>query len=528
VKVGAAVFMVALGATATEAQVSYDRILRAAAEPANWLTYSGNVLGQRYSPLRQIDRANVAGLKPLWVYQTGERGKLETSPLAIDGVLYVTEKPHIVTALDGRTGRPLWTYRRKEPDRVPGCCGPVNRGLAVLDDALYLCTLDDHLVSLDLATGRERWDVTIADYKTGHSMTVAPLAVKDKIIVGISGGEFGIRGFLDAYDAKTGARAWRFWTIPGPGEPGHETWAGDSWKTGGVATWVTGSFDPDLNLIYWGTGNPSPDYNGDDRAGDNLYSNSLIALDADSGKLRWYFQYTPHDLHDWDSNQVPIVFDATIGGKPRKLIGHANRNCFYYVLDRETGEFLSGTPFAKQTWASGLDAKGRPILVPGMEPSPEGTRVSPGLEGGTNWYSPSYSPLTGLFYVNAREDHDAVFYKQPAEYVPGENFENGGTRGVAGNEPYSVIKALEATTGKIRWEFKLHAPPTGGVLSTAGGLVFSGGREGNFFALDAESGRALWKFPTGGVVEAGPVTYEVNGRQQVAVAAGQAIFAFGR
>ena len=524
-----ALALAAAGAAAQE--VPYERIRNAAREPANWLTYGGDYLAQHYSSLAQIDRRTVGRLKVAWVYQAGDKtdqigDKYEVSPIVVDGILYVTETPYVVTALDGRTGRPLWSYRRKETSGVVGCCGPVNRGLAVLGDALYLGTYDAHLVCLDIRTGRERWDVTVADYKTGHSLTVAPMAVKDKIIVGISGGEWGIRGFLDAYDAKTGERAWRFWTVPGPGEPGNETWEGESWKTGGAPTWVTGSFDPDLNLIYWGTGNPSPDYNGDNREGDNLYSDSVVALDADTGKLRWYFQYTPHDLHDWDSNQVPVLFDGVVGGRARKLLAHANRNSFYYVLDRETGEYLSGTNYTKQTWASGLDARGRPIVLPDTAPSKEGTLVYPGLAGSTNWQSPSYSPLTKLFYVNAREDYAEVYFKREEEYTPGGRWESGGTRNVEGAEPYGVIKAIEATTGKIRWEWKQEREQTAGLLATAGGLVFGGSREGYVFALDADTGKPLWRFLTGGRVEANPITYLVDGKQQMAVAAGESLFVF--
>jgi len=511
---------------AASGQVPYERIRRADSEPGNWLTYSGNYQSHRHSLLTQINPGNVARLKPAWVYQIRDAGELETSPIVLDGVLYITEKPNVVTALDGRTGRPLWSYRRALPTGIPACCGPVNRGVAILDDLLFLGTYDAHLVALDLRTGKERWDVTVGDYKISHTITVAPLAVKDKIIVGIAGGDWGIRGFLDAYDAKTGKRCWRLWTVPGPGEPGNETWAGDSWKTGGATTWVTGSYDPELNLIYWGTGNPGPDYNGDVRAGDNLYSASLLAIDADSGKLRWHFQFTPHDVHDWDSNQVPVLMDGVVNGRVRKLVLQANRNAFYYVLDRTTGEFLSGRPYVKQTWASRLDARGRPLVLPNTDPTPEGTLVYPGLGGGTNWYSPSYSPSTRLFYVPAQEDYGQFYYKLKAEYVPGSIFESGGTRDLAGVERHGSIKALEAETGKLRWEFKLHAPSSAGVLSTAGGLVFTGTREGWFFALDASTGKPLWRFQTGGEIGANPVSFLVDQKQHVAIAAGQALFVF--
>jgi alcohol dehydrogenase (cytochrome c) len=516
-------------------EVPYERIRNASAEPGNWLTYSGNYSGHRHSPLSQIDRDNVSRLEPAWVYQSREAGHIATSPIAIDGLLYLTEKPHIVTSLDGRTGRPLWSYRRPPARDTVGCCGPVNRGVAVLGNALFSLTYDGRLIALDLTSGRLRWEVPIVDPKTGHSLTAAPLVVKDKIIVGMSGGEFGVRGFLDAYHASTGQRAWRLWTVPAPGEPGHDTWAGDSWKTGGATTWLTGSYDPDLNLLFWGTGNPAPDYNGDDRRGDNLYSNSLLAIDADSGSLRWHFQFTPHDLHDWDSNQVPVLLEGIVNGpsapksgqaRPRKLVVQANRNGFYYVLDRETGEFLRGSPFAKQTWAEGLDARGRPMVRAGTAPSPEGTTVYPGLAGATNWFSPSYSPATRLFYLMAHEDYAQVFYKVKREYKPGAHFEGGGARDVEGVEDRGVVKALDPLDGAIRWQFDLHSPPSAGVLSTGGGLVFAGTREGYFFALDDRTGKPLWRFQTGGPIWANPMSFEVNGRQHVAIASGSAIFVF--
>ena len=507
------------------AQAPYERIRRAESEPGNWLTYSGNYQGHRHSALNQINTTNVASLKPVWVYQSRDPGKFETSPLVVDGVMYISERPNVVTALDARTGRPLWAYQRQLPRDLRACCGAANRGLAVLDESLFLGTLDSHLVALDARTGRVRWDAVVADYKIGYAITVAPLAVKDKVIVGVSGGEYGIRGFLDAYDAKTGKRVWRFWTVPGPGEPGHETWEGESWKTGGAPTWVTGSYDPELNLIYWGTGNPGPDYDGDEREGDNLYANSLVALDAETGKLKWYFQFIPHDVHDWDANQVPVLVEGTAGGRKRKLVVQANRNSFYYILDRETGEFLSGAPFAKQTWAQGLDARGRPIRLPNMLPVPEGIVVYPGVHGGTNWFSPSYSPLTKLFYVATREE-GTTFYKTKTDYKVGEWFTAGSFRGIASVEPSGSIRALEVETGKLRWEFKLHSPPWAGLLSTAGNLVFGGSSEGYFFALDAGSGKSLWQFPTGGPIFANPISFLVNGKQHVAIAAGNALFAF--
>ncbi len=514
-----------LAAAAAQAQVPFERIRAAESEPGNWLTYSGNYRGHRFTSLKQITPANVAALKPVWVYQTNDLNKFETSPLVIDGVVYISEPPTGAAALDARTGRPLWFYRREMPRDIRPCCGQVNRGLAVLDDSLFLGTLDAHLVALDIRTGKVRWDVPVADYKTGYSITVAPLALKDKIIVGVSGGEFGVRGLVDAYDSKTGRRMWRFWTVPAPGEPGSETWSGDSWKTGSAATWITGSYDADANLLYWGTGNPGPDYNGEIRDGDNLYAASVLALDATTGKRKWHFQFTPHDVHDWDSTHVPVLADVQVRGVPRRVALVANRNGFYYVLDRLTGEFLSGTQFAKQTWAKGLDDRGRPVLLPGKDPTADDNPIYPGMHGGTNWFSPSFNPETGTFFVAVREEGVRYFIEKP-RYSAGEWYAGGGIGGIPGVEPSGSIKALEANTGRTIWEFKLQSPPWAGLLSTASGLVFGGSSEGFFFALDAATGKPLWRFPAGGPIFANPVSFLSGGRQHIAVAAGHALFAF--
>jgi alcohol dehydrogenase (cytochrome c) len=517
-----------LAAALLPAQVPYERILKADGEPGNWLTYSRTFDGQRYSPLSSIHRGNVARLKPAWIYQswTSEsRTRWETSPLAVDGILYVTEQPSDAAALDARTGRPYWKYRREVPTSVQACCGRVNRGMAILGDTLYLGTLDGFLVALDRVTGRVRWSSQVTDMRQSYSITVAPLAVKDKVVIGVSGGEFGIRGLLDAYDAKTGKRAWRFWTVPGPGEPGNETWAGDSWKTGAAGTWATGSFDPETNLVFWGTGNPGPDYDGAARLGDNLYACSLLAIDADSGKLKWHFQFTPHDVHDWDSNHVPVLAEIEIGGRRRKVVMVANRNGFFYVLDRATGEFLLGKPFARQTWARGLDARGRPITIAGTEASTQGPVVYPGLHGGTNWFSPSFSPRTGLFYVSTR-DEGTRFYIAPAPYRPGATFTGGGPAGIPGEEPTGWVQAIAPSTGEQKWKFNMPTPPWAGLLSSAGGLVFGGSNEGTFFALNDETGEPLWHFQTGGWINANPMSFSHQGKQYVVVPSGRALIAF--
>lgn len=506
-------------------QVTHQRLLNAEKEPGNWLTYSGNFAGHRYSPLQQINDQNASKLTPAWVYQSNSLQKFETTPLVVDGVMYISEAPSHVTALDTRTGRALWRYRRTLPDDVRVCCGQVNRGVAILGDLVYVGTVDAHLVALDAKTGAVRWDVTVADNKTGHSITVAPLAVKDKIIIGIAGGEYGIRGFLDAYEAKTGKLAWRFWTVPAAGDPEAKTWAGESYKRGSAATWVTGAYDPDTNLLYWGTGNPGPDWNGEVRAGDNLYSDCLIALDLDTGKLKWHFQFTPHDVHDWDATEVPVLIDAEFNGKPRKLLLFPNRNAFYYVLDRTTGQFLLGKPYAKQTWAKGLDDSGRPVRLPGTFPTVEGTRVWPSVAGANNWYSPSYSPTTKYLYVATRES-GSIYYFGNAEFKAGEQFNGGGFRSIPGETEWGAIRAFRPTTGEVAWEYKLFTPPYSGVLSTAGNLVFGATAEGQMFALNATDGKPLWRFQGGGTVRSNPMSYLSDGKQYVAMTMGNSLYVF--
>ncbi|MFI5093457.1 MAG: PQQ-dependent dehydrogenase, methanol/ethanol family [Candidatus Acidiferrum sp.] len=506
-------------------QVPFERIVNADKEPGNWLTYSRDLLGHRYSPLNEITTENVGALKVKWALQLPNE-RSEVSPIVVDNVMYVTG-PNWAAALDVHTGRRLWSWNRAIPEDYHNIgFGRVSRGPAVLDDKLYVATLDCYLVALDLKSGAERWSSKVGDYKLGYSMTVAPLAIEGKIVVGVSGGEAGIRGFVDAYNAKTGKQSWRFWTIPGPGEPGHETWADGSWKTGGGPTWVTGAYDPELKLVYWGVGNPSPDWNGDARRGDDLYTCSFVALDGETGKLRWHFQFTPHDTHDWDAAHTPVLFDAKIDGRERKLIASANRNAFYYVLDRETGEFIAGRPYAKETWASGLDAKGRPIMLADSEPTEKGALIWPNLNGATVWFSPSYSPQTGLFYVAVREI-GSVYFKRESEYKPGTFYAGGGEDELPPDDAWGEIRALDAKTGETQWNFKLHSPPWAGVLSTAGGLVFSGSDEGNFYALDARTGKALWDFQTGGAIAANPISFTVDGKQRIAISADRVLYIFG-
>ena len=508
----------------TAKPVHYEEIRSADRNSDSWLTYSGSYDGHRFSPDHQISRSNVAGLRLLWMrqYNTSER-LIETSPLVVGGYMFVTVPPNRVEALDAKTGALIWAYDRDLPQRLSLCCGYVNRGLAVLGSTLFLGTLDAHLVALDVNTGRVSWDVEIADYKAGYSITGAPLAVKNLVITGVAGGEYGIRGFIDARDAATGKEVWRFYTVPQPGEPGAETWSGDAWKTGGGPTWITGSFDPDTNLVYWPTGNPSPNFNGDTRSGDNLYTNSVVALDAERGTLRWYFQFMPHDVFDWDATEIIVLLDGNVAGKRQRLLAQANRNGFFYLLDAKTGNFLLAKPFAKETWANGIDSQGRPALNPRAYPTTQGTAVYPGVGGATNWISPSYSPVTGLMYVPAL-DWGGVFHKEHAEYRPGELFEGGSSEFFEGR-PQGAVRALNAVTGEVQWEYRNPAFIVGGLLSTAGGIVF-GGQEENFFALDASTGHELWRVATGGPIRAAPITFVCEGRQMVTVAAGHDLLTF--
>lgn len=512
-------------ATSLTAQVTSEQLLNAASDPGNWLTYSGTYQSQRYSTLDQITRENASRLELSWVFQANSLQKFEATPLVVDGVMYLTVAPNDVVALDAKTGRTFWTYKHILPERTNPCCGAVNRGLAILGDSLFMGTIDGYLIALDARTGTVNWKKKVVNYEEGYSLTVAPLAIKDKVIVGTAGGEYGIRGYIDAYNAKTGDREWRFYTIPGPGEPGHDTWEGDSWKRGGGSIWVTGSYDADLNLTYWGVGNPAPDWNGDVRKGDNLYSDSVVALDPDSGELKWYFQFTPHDLWDWDSVQVPVLVDREFEGRMRKLMLWGNRNGFYYVLDRATGEYLVGKAFIHQTWTDGLDENGRPKVRSEAAPSAEGTKVYPGVQGGTNWYSPSYNPKTGLFYLSIWE-YASNYHKNDAAYVAGNRYLGGIPRRVEGEPGYGAIRALDPETGDMEWEFRMVEVTNSGLLSTAGRVLFSGSNEGHFFALDAHNGEELWRTNLGGSAYASPITYLVDGKQHVSIAAGHSLYTF--
>jgi alcohol dehydrogenase (cytochrome c) len=507
--------------------VTWERLVNAADEPENWLMYSGTLDSQRFSGLDQINTSNVSGLELKWAYQIPQIDRSESVPLVVDGIMFITEAPSNVVAVDAATGRQYWRYNHEMPDDLRICCGRNNRGVAILGETLYMSTLDAQLVGIDARTGNLLWASQVADYKAGYSKTAAPLIVKDKVVTGIAGGEFGIRGFVDAYNAETGQLDWRTHTIPGPDNPDVQTWSGESWRTGGSASWITGSYDVDLDLVYWGTGNPGPDWNGDVRLGDNLYSDSVLALDGAGGDMSWYFQFTPHDVHDWDAIQVPVLADIEYEGATRKVMMWANRNAFYYTLDRETGEFLVGKPYALQTWAEGLDENGRPIRVPDTFPTQEGVVVSPSIGGGTNWWSPAFSPETGLFYVNAF-DGEQEYFKRDEEYEEGERFTGGGGQNVQPIDTYkSAIRAIDPATGDLVWEFPIQPRSTAGITTTAGNLLFSGSVDGYFYALDATTGEELWHMSVGRMVHSAPMTYAVDGQQYVTIAAGNVVYTFG-
>ena len=523
-------------------QVSFDRILRAASEPQNWLTYSGTYMSQRYSLLKQIDPSNVRNLELKWVLPNQVFGAWQSSPIVVDGIMYVTQRPNDVLAVDAKTGRVFWLYHYTNATNQRVCCGANNRGVAILGDTVFMGTLDAHLVAIDARNGKALWNVAVGDSAQAYSITLAPLVVKDKVIVGVGGAEYGIRGFIAAYDPRTGKELWKFHTIPSPGEPGSDSWSGNAWEHGGGSVWVTGSYDPTLNLTYWGVGNPGPDWNPDQRPGDNLYTDSVVALDPDTGTLKWHYQFTPNDGYDYDSVQVPVLADMNWRGRPAKVMLWANRNGYFYVLDRATGQFLSGTPFVKVNWASGFDQGGRPMQTP----QPAGAPTWPGNQGGTNWYSPSYSPRTELFYVSAWENYASIYRKETVEFIPGRAFAGGGFRvlapspdaptpGIGRRSPINnwtnvvangAVIAIDPRTGQHKWKFTQYDVTDSGILTTASDLLFTGGREGYFHALDARTGSLLWKVNLGGQIVNGPMTYQVDGKQYVAVISGNSLLTF--
>ncbi len=494
---------------------------------ANWTSYNGDYTGRRYSSLKEIDISNVQQLHAAWVFHPGNSQNLEVTPLVVRGVMFATAA-NDVYALDARTGRQLWRYSRPvSSGLLDDAASHKNRGVALWQNSVFIETDDAHLVALDARSGNPLWDVQYADKTKHYGATGAPLVVKDEVIVGTSGGDSGVRGFLAAFDAATGNKKWQRWTIPGPGEFGADSWPADAYLHGGATTWMPGTYDPELNTLYWTTSNAAPDFLGDTRPGDNLYSACVLALDADTGEIKWYFQFTPHDLYDFDANETPVLLDTVENGKPQRLLMQANRNGFFYVLDRANRKFLRATPFVeKLNWAKGVDASGRPILS-GRIPSPAGTHICPGIEGATNWFSPSYNPETGLFYVIALEGCN-TFVAKARKFTSGETFYNTGTRPSDTEKLQKVLLALSPADGKVVWRYVQAGDgrSSGGTLTTAGRVLFFGDDSESFEAVDASTGRALWHFNTGEVIRASPMTYAVDGLQYVAIAAGSDVFSF--
>jgi len=493
----------------------------------NWNSYNGDYSGRRYSSLHNITFQNVTQLRATWVFHPGNSQRLEATPLVIRGIMYVTAA-NDVFALDARTGRTVWHYQRAvSPGLLDDAAAHKNRGVAVWGHFVYSETDDAHLISLDARSGNLLWDVPYADKTKHYGATSAPLVVKDEIIVGTSGGDSGVRGFLAAFDATTGKEKWRFWTIPAPGEFGSTSWPGDSYLHGGGTTWMPGTYDPQLNTLYWTTSNPAPDFSGETRPGDNLYTDCLLALDPDTGALKWYFQFTPHDLYDFDANETPVLVDTEENGQSRHFVLQANRNGFFYVLDRTNGKFLRASAFVeKLNWAKGVDSSGRPLLT-GRIPTAEGSYICPGINGATNWFSPSYNPNTGLFYVMALENCNQ-FFAEPKPFMKGETYYGSGTKLPPDEHSQKILLALSVTDGKAVWRYPQvgHGDSWGGTMTTAGGLVFFCDDSGSLEAVEATTGRPLWHFNTGQGFHASPMTYEVEGVQYVAISADSEVFSF--
>ena len=493
----------------------------------NWPSYNGDYTGRRYSAQKQLTPANVHKLAPQWVFHTRATDRLENTPVVMDGIMFVTAANDCY-AIDARTGRVIWHYSRPISEGlIDDASSHHNRGVALWHGRVYMETDNAHLLCLDARSGNLLWDVMYADVtKDNYGATSSPLVVKNEVLVGTSGGDDGVRGFLAAYDTVTGKQKWRFWTIPGPGEKGNESWPGEMYKRGGGTTWMPGTYDPELNTLYWGTGNPAPDFYGAGRPGDDLYTDSVVALNPDTGKLKWYYQFTPHDLGDYDSVETPVLVDAIYHGRPRKLLLEANRNGFMYVLDRTNGKFLAATPFSDTiNWAKGIDANGRPIKT-GIIPTPDGNKLCPSYGGATNWYSPSYNPSEHLFYFLGNDSCN-IFVAKPQEYAYGTPFYATGTRRVPGENVNRWLMAYDLDTGKFAWRYKqLGRGGAGGTMTTAGGLVFFGDYSEALEAVDARSGRPLWHFELGQSITASPMSYALDGRQYVAIDAGSDVFSF--
>jgi alcohol dehydrogenase (cytochrome c) len=503
-----------------------DRFRQVTSETA-WPTYNGDPGGNRYTTLTQIDRGNVGRLAAQWMFAVAGAGQLQATPVVVDGIMYVAA-PNECFALDAGTGREVWHYRRP---RTAGLStgGHSNRGVAVAGDRVFMQTDNAHTIALNRFTGELLWDAELDDWRKNYSASSAPLPAGNLVISGVAGGEHGANGFVAAHDQETGKEVWRFWTVPKAGAPGSETWQGKDIEHGGAPTWFTGSYDPELDLVYWPTGNPSKEYDGSDRKGDNLYASCILALDRKTGKLKWHYQFTPHDLWDWDATQTSVLVDTNWRGQPRRLMLHANRNGFFYVFDRANGTLLLAKPFVKNlTWASGIGPDGRPVRLPNQEPTPEGTKVCPSQDGATNWFSPSFNPATGLYYVQTFEKCSIYTKSNVGDWETGKSYLGGSQRTATDPVPQRVLKAIDIRTGEIAWELPQPGPADswGGTLTTASGLVIFGEDGGALMAVDAATGKPLWRVHTNQTWKASPMTYVFDGRQFVGVAAGPTIIAF--
>jgi alcohol dehydrogenase (cytochrome c) len=501
---------------------------RVVTSTTDWTSYNGHGTGDRYSKLAEITPTNVHTLQPKWIFNLRDTHDLQMTPVVAGGVMYVTSANECY-AIDAGSGRQIWHWQRSRTKGITGvAAGGANRGAAVAGDRVFLTTDNAHLVALNRYTGKLLWEATMADWHQNYNGTGAPLPVGDMIVSGIAGGDDGARGFIVAYSQETGKELWRQWTVPARGEPGSETWQGKGIDHPSGATWMAGSYDPETDTLFWPVGNPGPDLYADDRGGDNLYTESVLALEPKTGKMKWYFQFTPHDVHDFDAMEPSALIDTTWQGKPRKLLVQANRNGFLYVLDRTNGQFLFGTAFTpKLTWASGLDAKGHPIPVPNMEPTHEGRLICPWLNGATNWYSTSWNPQTGLYYVQT-DDKCGIFTRTDMTFTPGRGYMGGSFTGDPKDPGVRILRAFDIPTGKPAWELPQTGDATSfaGVLSTAGGIVFFGADDGAFSAADAKTGKLLWRFQTSAALHSSPMTYEFDGHQYVVTAAGPDVVAF--
>jgi alcohol dehydrogenase (cytochrome c) len=506
---------------AAEIRVTPERLVKAAADPANWLMYGGDYGQTRFTSLAGINRSNVQNLVPVWSFQTGVADGLTGMPLVVDGIIYLTTSWNHVFAIDARTGAEIWHYQRRLPpaSELSFCCGPTNRGVSIWNDLVYMATLDAHLVALEARTGRVRWDVELGKTTDNLNFKQPPLVVGDRLFVGSAGGDRASRGFIDAYEAATGRRVWRFYTIPGPGEPGNETWPGDTWRTGGGAPWMHGSYDADLNSIYWGVGQPFPVYDGDGRPGDNLYSNSVVALDPETGRLKWHYQYTPHELWDYDGVTENIPIEIDYQGRRRKVIIHADRNGYFYAIDRTNGQFLFAKPFVKTNWAKGITPEGRPIVNAAAIPSYEGVEVCPGAAGGKQWTGMAYSPITRWAYLPVIENCATYFNYGVRAKEKGLPPGPDGFRYLPG-QAFGKVMAIDPANGDMKWEVRMRSPVSASMLASAGGLVFTGDAEGNVLAYDDRTGDLLWSFQTGSGIRSGPVAFRLDGVEYLAVASG--------